>query len=134
MFWIWFKNLFSNRFKKYEYIYFYFLNSDFFTINMSVRSELMIKIKNDMEKMNKTQKDWEIFTNKQSGEDVVIVATTTFNNIYIKPILLEIYAFVKKNKDFSIIKYPKTELDVPFVDQKDNEKKVVKIYKYKIEC
>lgn len=123
------KNLF--RKKKVEYVYFYVLTSEVYGSKANVRMMLNESLQQDLKKVGKEIVDYDIHTDKQYFESVLIFSTDYLNRVFFKPLLLEIYAFMKKNKDTSVFSYKYTELKYKFFTTQELERHII-VYKFKV--
>lgn len=117
--------------KKFEYLYFYVLSSEVYSTKDAVRMRLNDQIKLELQKLNKDIVDYEIYSDKQFFENVLIFSTESLQSIYFKPLLLEIYAFMKKEKDSTVFSYKFDKVLFKFFNAK-KEERFLTVYKFKI--
>ena len=118
-------------FPRYEYVYFCVVNSKVFS-NFG-QKKLFVEIDKDLRKHKKKLVDIDFYTD-QSFDSVIVMATAVIKHtIHLIPIMYEIYAYLKKGKDVSVITYKNQELKLVF-DTEEGQKQELTIYKYKIKC
>lgn len=131
-----FLRLFRRR-KGYEYLYFYILNTHIYgesELN-SLRIEVHKMIKNDCNKYNKNIVDYDFYTPKNNSSyfsSFIMCTDKIDHNINIKPLLYEIYAFMKKENDENVFSYPFSQLRIKYKSKQDD--KILSIFKFKIKC
>lgn len=101
--------------KKYEYLYFYVLGSDVYGLEQNVREKLFNSIQLAAKDDGKRIVDYEFYTDKKSYESVVILTTTKLTEKNFYPLILEIYAYIKSDKNLQKISYKYEETTHSFL-------------------
>jgi len=133
------------RKKRYEYLYFYLVGLNVFG-DERLKVTIFNKVVNDLSEEKKTIKDCDLSFISLTNENATILTTENLNSIFYQPLLLELYAFIKANKDYTYLSYPYEELK--FIYKLSNQQKTdtlfnannqevqstITILKFKIEC
>ncbi len=125
--------LIKKIFKKHEYVYLCIITSRIFSYQKEdYKRKILTIVQSDLKKHKKKIVDLDFYTDVETFESILIFSSVNVTSYILVPLIYEIYAYIKKNKDINVFSYKPIPIKTQIlIDDQENN---LTIYKFKIEC